>query len=96
MTETAVPSDTMRLRIVVFRENRFWLAQGLEHDLGAQADDLRDLLCRLAMLLEQEAAALAALPPAPRYFQDLWPLKAGMLVSEGTPFAPGIELGMVA
>lgn len=89
-------SDPTPLRVVLFRENRFWLAQGLEHDFGVQAEDLRDLLCRLGVALEAEGAALEQQPPAPKYFQDLWPLKAGLLVAGSTGLPPHIELGLVA
>ena len=85
-----------QLRIVVFRESRYWLAQGLEHDIGVQAEDLRDLMCRLLLTLELEAATMARLPPAPQYFQDLWPHKAGLLVPDGATSDVGIELGLVA
>lgn len=84
------------LRIVIFRENRFWLAQGLEYDFGIQAEDLRDLLCRLAIALEAEGPALMQLAPAPKYFQDLWPLKAGLLTNVSTCLPAHVELGMVA
>jgi hypothetical protein len=91
MTETTV-------RIVVFREGRFWLAQGLEHDFGVQAEDLKDLVVRVDFALELEAAGLADLPPAPKYFQDLWPLKAGGFTPDVPLLTPGvrIEWGMVA
>lgn len=83
------------LRIVIFRENRFWLAQALECDIGVQAEDLKDLLCRLELALIMEEPRLANLPPAPKYFQDLWPLKAGTL-EPGMDFGRPLLLGMVA
>lgn len=84
------------LRIVLFRENRFWLAQGLEHDIGVQAENLKDLVLRLDLALALEAEALADLPPAPKYFQDLWPLKAGSFVPDSPGWPAHIELGIVA
>jgi hypothetical protein len=84
------------LRIVLFREGRFWLAQGLEHDIGAQGEDLRDLLVRLELALEQEAAGLFALPPAPPYFQQLWPARAGLFTPERPIAAFHISLAIVA
>jgi hypothetical protein len=65
------------LRIVIFREGDFWLAQGLEHDLGVQAENLKDLMMRLAFLLAADPGGVAALPAAPVYFQHLWPHRAG-------------------
>lgn len=88
--------ETAKLRIVVFREGRFWLAQGLEHDIGVQAEDLKDLVARLDLALELEAPALAGLPPAPKYFQDLWPLKAGDFIPDVPIRGLGLEWGLVA
>ncbi|HWU03443.1 MAG TPA: hypothetical protein VN222_11955 [Novosphingobium sp.] len=72
------------LRIVLFREAQGWLAQGLEHDVGVQASNLKELMLRLGLALDRHAAhgELAALPPAPHYFQVLWPLGAGAFVPE--------------
>lgn len=84
----------MTLRFAILREGRFWIAQGLEHDIGVQGENLRDLLERLCIALDLEGDILGDLPPAPKYFQDLWPLKAGVLQADGLP--AGIELGLVA
>lgn len=74
-----------RLRIVLFREGRFWIAQGLEHDIGVQAEDLKDVMVRLALALELAEPTLLGLPPAPAYFQDLWKHRAGSF----EPLSPG-------
>ncbi len=72
-------TQDVELRVVIFREGDFWLAQGLEHDLGVQAEHLKDLIARWDLAVAQEAAQgdLSALPPALPYFQHLWPHRAG-------------------
>lgn len=75
------------MRAVIFREDQYWLAQILEHDLGVQADNLKDLVTRLSVALEAEAPSMARLAPAPKYFQDLWGRRAG-------DFYPTCELGV--
>ena len=67
------------LRVVVFREADAWLAQGLEHDVGVQGENLRDLIARFELLLTSPELepAWRRLGPAPKYFQDLWTSRAG-------------------
>jgi hypothetical protein len=74
------------LRVVLFREGPVWLAQGLEHDLGVQAENLKDLMLRLEIALEQAGDDLAKRPAAPVYFQHLWPLGAGRFEPDGARF----------
>lgn len=85
-----------RLRVVLFREGPFWLAQGLEHDIGVQGEDLGDIIIRLELALEQEAAALSSLPPAPPYFQHLWPRRAGLFVPDRPITGFAVDLAIVA
>ncbi len=82
------------LRVVLFREGDLWIAQGLEHDVGVQAENLRELMRRLAMALAEEGDRLTTLPPAPDYFQALWTYRAG----DFTPAceAPALAYGIVA
>ena len=84
------------LRIVLFRESRFWIAQGLEHDIGVQAENLKDIMVRLALALELAEPTLLGLPPAPAYFQDLWKHRAGGFepISPATPVP--VQLAIVA
>lgn len=85
-----------RLRVVLFREGRFWLAQGLEHDIGVQGEDLNDVMVRLELALEQDAGILTDLPPAPLYFQHLWPRKAGTFIPDRPVAGFAVELAIVA
>ncbi len=91
------------LRVVVFREGDWWLAQCLERDIGVQGGHLADLLLRLTLALEEESAMpdFTALPAAPEYFQDLWPARAVTLepVEDSGLRALArvqVQLGMVA
>jgi hypothetical protein len=82
------------LRVALFREGSKWLAQILEHDVSVQGDHLPDLMLRLKIAIELEGEGLAALPPAPPYFQHLWPNRAGAFLPE-TPIA-GLDMAIVA
>jgi hypothetical protein len=84
------------LRVVLLREGRYWLAQGLEHDIGVQGEDLKDTLVRLEIALESEAAILPDLPPAPPYFQQLWPNKAGLFAPDRPIAGVAVDLAIVA
>ncbi len=75
-------ADVGPLRVVLLREHHFWIAQALEHDIGAQGEDVKDVLSRFALAFESEGDAITTLPPAPPYFQALWPLKAGIFHPE--------------
>lgn len=89
-------TDATLLRVVIFRESRFWLAQGLEHDIGVQAEHLRDLMQRLDVAIAQEGEAIAHLPAAPPYFQDLWKHRAGHFTPDEPFQHAGIAFGIVA
>ena len=85
-------TDDTVLRVVIFREGDFWLAQGLEHDVGVQAEHLRDLMARWEIMMadEMKDGGLAALPPALFYFEALWPHRAGDFTPEASlTAAPG-------
>jgi hypothetical protein len=89
------------LRIVIFREADAWLAHGLEHDVGVQAENLKDLIARLGLVLgdAELLADVQALPPSPKYFQDLWRLRAGDFEPmQALPAPDGLTyvLGLVA
>lgn len=47
-----IASET--IRVVVFQDNGMWVAQCLEHDIGAQADSLDTLSERLEIVLKVE------------------------------------------
>jgi hypothetical protein len=71
---------TINIRVIVFQEGDAWLAQALEHDIGAQAPTLDALQHRLALTLEAEleeslrrtGKPFGGIAPAPEHFQKQW------------------------
>ena len=64
------------LRIIMYEEDGFFIAQCLEHDICAQAKDRDTLVDRMECLIEYEVEAMEAsgqpLDPAPKRFHDMW------------------------
>jgi hypothetical protein len=73
-------TETNTLRVVVFKDGDLWVAQCLEHDIGAQAPTIDALNVRLKVVLDAELkeslerhyAPFAGIPPAPERFQLMW------------------------
>ncbi len=73
-------AEKFEVRIVVFREGEFWVAQCLDYDIGVQAGDLVELEERLMIAfgaerkisLARHGEAFAGIDPAPKFFQDMW------------------------
>lgn len=64
-----------KIRVIVFKRGEHWLAQGLEHDICAQATSLDKLFARfdLTVSLESELdGGLERIKPAPEQFFDMW------------------------
>ena len=69
-----------QIRVIIYRDANLWVAQCLEHDIGAQATDLESLEARLSAALEVELAAslelhgspFAGIDPAPSHFHEMW------------------------
>ena len=82
---SAEMTHSHELRVVVFREGDYWVAQCLEYDIGAQAKDLSDLQARFALTLEAErqesikhhGKPFAGIDPAPRHFHEMWERRSG-------------------
>lgn len=99
-----------QLRVVIFQESGAWIAQCLEHDIGAQAADLKDLQARLMLAVELECESnieagrdpFASIPPAPTRYQAMWDERAADLVPHAPPSLPAscgqptFELAMCA
>lgn len=99
---------TGTLRVVVFQDDGLWVAQCLEHDIGAQAQDVDTLMARLEVVLKAEikesmekyGKPLAGIDPAPERFQRMWERRTrsvemsppAWMVSATQP----IDLGLVA
>jgi hypothetical protein len=68
------------LRVVMFKDGDLWVAQCLEHDIGAQAttfDELKTnfnavLRAELKESAEHHQPPLADIPPAPERFHTMW------------------------
>lgn len=68
------------VRAVVFRDNDMWVAQCLEYDIGAQADDIDMLNERLNVALkaelkesiERHQKPFADIARAPQRFETMW------------------------
>lgn len=68
------------LRVVVFKDDDLWVAQCLEYDIGAQANDLDTLTDRLDAVVQAEfnesvdrgGAPFEGIEPAPERFHTMW------------------------
>lgn len=69
---------TINIRVVLYRDAKWWIAQCLEHDIAAQARSLpalrkeleRVLTTHLILDVERGLSPFAALPRAPQRFFD--------------------------
>ncbi len=69
-----------KIRVILFKDDDKWVAQGLEHDICVQAETLGDLYGRFEVAVRLESAeegGLERIGEAPQYFFDLWNKKAG-------------------
>lgn len=91
-------SGSAELHFVVFQTGPIWAAQCLEHDLGAQAATLDDVLYELQRVIFGElliAKELGAEPfegrePAPREYWDKWNASKLTVDFPQEPFAPSM------
>ena len=75
-----MPTTSNTIRVIVFKDEGLWVAQCLEYDIGAQADDLDALSDRLLVTLkaeinesvERHGEPFAGIPPAPKRFHLMW------------------------
>ena len=78
-------TNTKEIRAIVFKDGDAWVAQCLEYDIGAQAatveelDELLDLTIRaeLQASIEVNGEPFKGIPPAPKFFFDMWGNQAG-------------------
>jgi hypothetical protein len=69
----------IKIRVIVFKDDDAWVAQCLEYDIGAQAEDIDTLNERLSAALkmefkesiEQHGTPFAGIDPAPLRFQTM-------------------------
>ena len=75
------------IRVIIFREGDFWVAQCLEYDIGTQAKDLDELQAQFELTfrvelkesVERNGEAFKGIPPAPPHFHKMWENRAGDL-----------------
>jgi hypothetical protein len=85
------------IRVVVFHDNGMWVAQCLEHDIGAQAIDIDTLNSRLDAVLRAEinesvkkhGKPFAGIAPAPERFQLMWKRRTRSLDLNPTSWMTG-------
>lgn len=76
------------LRAVIFKSDKWWVGQCLEHDIGAEATTLKQLryeleraiVAHIVVALENKLEPFKSIAPAPpRYwkmFSEGWPMKS--------------------
>lgn len=86
-----------QFRVILFKEDGQWVAQGLEHDICAVASSLDELHGRFEVTVRIESSregGLKAIGPAPQHFFHLWDRKAGAFTPEEA--TDSFEYGMAA
>ena len=92
------------LRVVIFRDGDFWVAQCLEHDIGAQARDIPTLQRNFALTVDLEAkvatergvAPFSDIDPAPDKFVEMWDKVATNLRSSNHADTVCYDMALVA
>lgn len=80
MISTEVKNDIGQIRVVIFEEDKSWVAQCLEYDIGAQASDIQTLEHYLSLTLKLEleeslrvtGKPFGGIDPAPKQYHDMW------------------------
>lgn len=68
-----------KIRVIIFKEENNWIAQGLEHDICVQAEKLEDIFGRFEVavrLEDEEEGGLSRIKKAPKHFFNLWNKKS--------------------
>lgn len=100
-------TDTASVRVIVFKDGEHWVAQCIEHDIGAQADDLDTLYDRLEVVFkaemrearERNRAVFEGIEPAPKRFHQMWERRARSLEVAPAAWmidAMNVNLGLAA
>ncbi len=102
--------ESEAIRVIVFQDNGMWVAQCLEHDIGAQAPDIDTLNARLEVVLraefktsmEKHGKPFEGIEPAPERFQLMWEHRTRSIDFNPAPWMsshgslPQINYGLVA
>ena len=59
-------------RIIVLQEEGMFVAQGLEHDICVQAEDMDTLARRFVETVDLEGEEIDQIEPAPAHFHEMW------------------------
>ena len=104
--QDATTGDAQELRVVVFQEDGYWVAQCIEYDIGAQGKTFRDMAMHFALTLgldldeslNRHGEPFAGIDPAPAYFEKMWEQRASTLkpIQETEEASPGYEMALVA
>lgn len=81
------PRVEKRLRIVIYQEQAFFVAQCLEYDVRVQAKTIQEVInyIYLALLetkhdsLQRHGEAFAHIDPAPEQFHEMWKHRAATI-----------------
>ena len=89
-------TNSSGIRVIVFREDETWVAQCIEYDIGAQADNLTTLQRRfdatMAADIEESIARNGApfvgLDPAPACYVQMWEANSASAAMKKVGVAP--------
>jgi hypothetical protein len=98
---------TQTIRVIVFYDEGLWVAQCLEYDIGAQAQDVDTLMARFDVTMKAEikesiarhGRPLAGIAPAPERFHRMWDHRVRSMLVSPPPWMISerpIDLALVA
>lgn len=86
-------TENNTIRVVLYQEGNSWVAQCIEYDIGAQADDIEVLCRRMQAVIRAEreeslrrfGKAFKGIPPSPAHFQAMWDKSIGEFTLTHSP-----------
>jgi hypothetical protein len=89
-----------KLDVVIFQRDEWWVAQVLQHDIGAQALTVEDALYEIersivghiAICLENGVTPFSQLGPAPQLYWDKFKLATNILTSTTAAFSAPVPI----
>ena len=72
--------NVIAIRTVILRDGDTWIAQCVDYDIGAQANDVKTLRSRLTAVIKAEfhesmaksGEPFKGIPCSPAHFKDMW------------------------
>lgn len=97
-------TEVRQFRVVMFKEGDTWVAQGLEHDIGAQAPDIETLQARFLAVVAAEleesvrrkGAPFAGIATAPEYYHDMWARQTMHFTPSPMPQSVNMQMALCA